>query len=225
MDGVAFVAILIACLLGAIIFTIVQWFVLEPYTLKHGIGVPETRLVPGFFFAAAAPIGLFIFAWTARADIHWIVPTIGVVIYSTAQFNVSPPRARRSIDQNARNSSNTACDVCRSSGVRSSSTFPPAILVMRPVFSRPTVSPARRRPNKHMSNDRILTTKCALTAFLRSVLACSAVHFAQPLFNNLGVSVGCSVLGVLTAACFFGLLALWYYGAKLRARSKFAEKY
>lgn len=92
MAGVAFVAILIACLLGAVVFAIVQWFVLEPYTLKHGIGVPETSLVPGFFFAAAAPIGLFIFASTARADIRWIVPTMGVVIYFTAQFNVSSRR-------------------------------------------------------------------------------------------------------------------------------------
>lgn len=90
MTGVAFVAILIACILGAIIFITVQWFIYEPYTLKHGIGVPESRLVPGFFAAAAAPVGIFMFAWTARSDIHWIVPTIGVVLYSAAQFNVSP---------------------------------------------------------------------------------------------------------------------------------------
>lgn len=65
----------------------------------------------------------------------------------------------------------------------------------------------------------------ALQAFMRSALACSAIHFSQPLFGNLSVAKGCSVLGGLTAACFFGMFTLWRYGAKLRSRSKFAETY
>lgn len=65
----------------------------------------------------------------------------------------------------------------------------------------------------------------ALQAFMRSALACGAIHFSQPLFGNLSVAKGCSVLGGLTAACFFGMFTLWRYGAKLRSRSKFAETY
>ena len=60
------------------------------------------------------------------------------------------------------------------------------------------------------------------TGVFRSALACGAIHFSQPLFKNLGVGNGCAILGSLAAACAFGFLALWYYGPKLRARSKFA---
>jgi len=91
MASVVFVSILLAGILGAIIFASIQWFIIEPYTLKHGIGVPEARLVPGIYAAAAAPVGIFIFAWTARPDIHWIIPTIGVIVYSTAQLIVRLP--------------------------------------------------------------------------------------------------------------------------------------
>ncbi len=41
-------------------------------------GELENHLIPGMIFSPIIPIGLFIFAWTARADIHWIVPTIGL---------------------------------------------------------------------------------------------------------------------------------------------------
>lgn len=91
MASVVFVSILVAGILGGIIFAALQWFIYEPYTLKHGIGVPEARLVPAIYAAAAAPVGIFIFAWTARPDIHWIVPTLGVVVYSTAQLIVNSP--------------------------------------------------------------------------------------------------------------------------------------
>lgn len=57
--------------------------------MKNAIGTPEYRLLPGVFAAALAPIGLFIFAWTAREDITWVAPTIGIVIYATCVFIVS----------------------------------------------------------------------------------------------------------------------------------------
>jgi DHA1 family multidrug resistance protein-like MFS transporter len=61
--------------------------------------------------------------------------------------------------------------------------------------------------------------------FLRSAMACGAIHFSQPLFNNLGVGNGCAILGSLAAACAFGFFGLWHLGPKLRARSRFAESY
>ena len=45
-----------------------------------GVGKPEYRLpsmVPGSFFL---PAGLFITGWTARANIHWIAPDIGIAL-------------------------------------------------------------------------------------------------------------------------------------------------
>ncbi|KAF2398427.1 MFS general substrate transporter [Trichodelitschia bisporula] len=58
----------------------------------------------------------------------------------------------------------------------------------------------------------------------RSTLGCAAVHFARPLYNNLGVGRGCSLLGGLTAGCVFGVYALYVFGARLRAASRFAAK-
>jgi len=60
--------------------------------------------------------------------------------------------------------------------------------------------------------------------FTRSSLAAAAIHFSRPLFVNLGVARGVTLLGGLTCGCIFGIFALYFYGDKLRARSKFAAK-
>ncbi|KAJ9490155.1 hypothetical protein VN97_g3100 [Penicillium thymicola] len=41
---------------------------------------PEKRLIPALFGSLIVPVGLFMFAWTSRQSIHWIVPTIGLFI-------------------------------------------------------------------------------------------------------------------------------------------------
>ncbi|KAI1776631.1 MFS general substrate transporter [Hypoxylon cercidicola] len=43
-------------------------------------GHPESRLFPAVLTAFLAPTGLFIFAWTSRPDIHWIVPILGLMV-------------------------------------------------------------------------------------------------------------------------------------------------
>ncbi|KAE8375514.1 MFS general substrate transporter [Aspergillus bertholletiae] len=39
---------------------------------------PERRLLPALFSSVFIPAGIFIFGWTSRRSIHWIVPTVGV---------------------------------------------------------------------------------------------------------------------------------------------------
>lgn len=56
----------------------------------------------------------------------------------------------------------------------------------------------------------------------RSMLAAGAIIFAHPLYANLGIGRGISVLGGLLGGGVVGIWALWYFGAGLRARSKFA---
>ena len=87
--GVVFLSIIIACLLSAAVYTLLLWFVYEPYTVANGIGVQEHRLFPGIIASVIGPAGIFIFGWTAREDIHWVVPTLGVVLYSSSVFIVS----------------------------------------------------------------------------------------------------------------------------------------
>ncbi|KAL4928979.1 uncharacterized protein BDV17DRAFT_290986 [Aspergillus undulatus] len=43
---------------------------------------PERRLLPALFASVLVPSGLFIFAWTARPSIHWIMPTFGTMLAS-----------------------------------------------------------------------------------------------------------------------------------------------
>jgi len=56
----------------------------------------------------------------------------------------------------------------------------------------------------------------------RSALGAGAIVFARPLFDNLGVGRGISVLAGLLCAGIVGVWVLYLYGAKLRAKSKFA---
>jgi MFS transporter, DHA1 family, multidrug resistance protein len=56
----------------------------------------------------------------------------------------------------------------------------------------------------------------------RSALAAGAIIFARPLFINLGVGRGISILAGLAVGGVIGMVVLYYYGARLRARSKFA---
>jgi DHA1 family multidrug resistance protein-like MFS transporter len=57
----------------------------------------------------------------------------------------------------------------------------------------------------------------------RSIVASSAVHFARPLFINLGVHEGVTVLACLSVLGIPGTLLIYKYGATLRAKSKFAQ--
>src|SRR6201999_349971 len=62
----------------------------------------------------------------------------------------------------------------------------------------------------------------ASNALFRSLFAAGAVEFSRPMFANLGVGPGNSILAGLAIVGVAGMFALWLFGAKLRARSKFA---
>jgi DHA1 family multidrug resistance protein-like MFS transporter len=55
-------------------------------------------------------------------------------------------------------------------------------------------------------------------------MAAAAILFSRPLFKGLGVGGGVSLLGGFTVLCAGLLLLLYLYGAKLRAKSRFALK-
>ena len=56
----------------------------------------------------------------------------------------------------------------------------------------------------------------------RSALAAGCIIFAHPLYVNLGIGAGISLLGGLMCVGVVGVWILYYAGAKLRAKSKFA---
>lgn len=168
--GLVFICITIGCLLACTAYGSLLYFVVVPQIKKSGMGPQEGVLLPGIPASVGPVIGLFMFAWTARESIHWIVPTIGITIYAMSVF-----------------------------------------IVFQCVFLYIPLSYARYTSSLFAAND-----------FFRSALACGSVLFAHPLFNNLGVAKGVSLLGGLSVIGVIGIAALMVYGAKLRAMSKFA---
>ncbi|TDZ22745.1 Multidrug resistance protein 1 [Colletotrichum orbiculare MAFF 240422] len=58
--------------------------------------------------------------------------------------------------------------------------------------------------------------------FFRSALAFASILFARPLYSNLGVARGTSLLGGLSTIGIIGIWMLYFYGARLRSNSRFA---
>ncbi|TQV96559.1 hypothetical protein V2A60_003052 [Cordyceps javanica] len=168
--GLVFLCILIACLIGVAAYFCYLYFYMNPRIVKFGFGAQEERLVPALGAAFGPTIGLFLFAWTARASVHWIVPTIGITIYGSTVF-----------------------------------------VVMQCIFVYIPLSYPMYAASLFAAND-----------FFRSALACGSVLFAHPLFGNLGVARGTSLLGGLSVIGIIGIWLLYFYGARLRAMSKFA---
>ncbi|KAJ5482101.1 Major facilitator superfamily domaingeneral substrate transporter [Penicillium sp. IBT 31633x] len=168
--GLVFLCILVSCILGIAIYVAYIYFWMNPRIRRFGFPVQEDRLIPALPASFGPIIGLFIFAWTARASIHWIVPTIGITIYGTTVF-----------------------------------------IIMQCIFVYIPLSYPKYAASLFAAND-----------FFRSALACGSVLFAHPLFGNLGIARGVSLLGGLSVIGIIGIWLLYVYGSRLRALSKFA---
>ncbi|KAJ5174386.1 major facilitator superfamily domain-containing protein [Penicillium canariense] len=168
--GLVFLCILVSCLIGIAIYFSYLYFWMNPRIARFGFPAQEERLIPALPASIGPTVGLFLFAWTARASIHWIVPTIGITIYGATVF-----------------------------------------IVMQCVFVYIPLSYPMYAASLFAAND-----------FFRSALACGSVLFAHPLFGNLGVARGTSLLGGLSVIGIIGIWLLYFYGARLRALSKFA---
>ncbi|KAF5694112.1 H+ antiporter FLR1 [Fusarium denticulatum] len=168
--GLVFICIAVGCILAIILYGLYLYYVLIPRMKKSGIAQQEEVLSPGLAACFGPTIGLFIFAWTARASIHWIVPVIGVTIYAGSIFTV-----------------------------------------LQVVFLYVPMTYPQYSASLFAAND-----------FFRSALASGSILFAHPLYKNLGFAKGTSLLGGLSVIGIFSMWVLFFYGAKLRALSKFA---
>jgi MFS transporter, DHA1 family, multidrug resistance protein len=171
-QGLTFLSISVGVFIAISAYWTYLYWVVVPWVIKNGFALPERRLHAALVATFFCPIGLFIFGWTANPKIHWIVPTIGVTIFTIGIF-----------------------------------------IVIQCIFVYLPLTYPQYAASLFAGND-----------LTRSTLATGAIHFSRPLFNNLGVGRGISILGGLTAGCCVGLYALWYYSPQLRARSKFSAK-
>jgi DHA1 family multidrug resistance protein-like MFS transporter len=85
--------------------------------------------------------------------------------------------------------------------------------ILQPVFMYLTMTYPRYAASLMAAND-----------FSRSALAAGAVLISRPMLIHLGVPGGVSLLGGLNVVCIGGVYIMYYYGHKLRARSRFVAK-
>ncbi|KAJ3491609.1 hypothetical protein NLG97_g5564 [Lecanicillium saksenae] len=88
LTGTTFVCIIVGCLMGVVIYVSYQVFYLIPAIERDGLQVQEHRLVPALFAVFGTTMSLFLFAWTARSSVHWIVGVIGIALYAGSSFIV-----------------------------------------------------------------------------------------------------------------------------------------
>lgn len=91
--GLIFTSLSVGCLFGAGSYALFLRYHFIPrarhYHAEKGKPVePEAWLKAGLVGVWGVPAGLILFAWTARSDIHYIVPTIGIVIWAAFSFAV-----------------------------------------------------------------------------------------------------------------------------------------
>lgn len=138
--------------------------------MKNGLRAQEHRLVPALFGVVLLPMGYFMFGWTARAAVHWVVSLIGVIIVVAANF-----------------------------------------LIFQSVFVYLPLSYPKYAASLFAAND-----------LCRSLFAAACVLFSRPMFINLGIGGGVSLLAGMSCLGVAGMFLLWQYGAYLRSKSKFA---
>ncbi|KAL2785811.1 major facilitator superfamily domain-containing protein [Aspergillus keveii] len=83
-QGLSFLGMVAGCILAPIILFTVDRLVRTHPTLRirnnsteTSDSTPELRLYTAMFGSLVLPLGLFIFAWTSRASIHWMIPILG----------------------------------------------------------------------------------------------------------------------------------------------------
>ncbi|KAL5425111.1 hypothetical protein PMIN04_002775 [Paraphaeosphaeria minitans] len=170
--GLTFLAVTAGVVVAIAAYWAYVFRVVEPEIRRSGLGAPERRLIPALVVTWLVPAGLLLFAWSSRADIHWVVSCVGVALATVGIFPI----------------------------------------IQCVFLYLPLVYP-RYAASLFAGND-----------FMRSALATGAIHFSSPMFRNLGIGRGISLLAGLTVGCSVGVYLLFFFGHKLRARSRFAAQ-
>jgi DHA1 family multidrug resistance protein-like MFS transporter len=89
--GLVFLSLMTGCIigLGAYYVYLRSWFIPRARKYHADKGKPveqEQWLRPGLCGVWGPPAGLLLFAWAARADVPWVVPTIGINVWAAGSF-------------------------------------------------------------------------------------------------------------------------------------------
>lgn len=102
--GLTFLGIGLGCCLGVITAIIADrlWYRKEHHRShkegRAGVVAPEHRLYVAMMGSVGLPIGLFWFAWTARADVHWISPVLASIPFAWGNLSIFTAAALYLVD-------------------------------------------------------------------------------------------------------------------------------
>ena len=85
-EGLAFVGILVGAMVVVPPFFYYVYKYIEPQVNERGELKPEKRIPPAFVGAFCIPICLFWFGWSAKPDVHWIMPIIGSAWFAVGTY-------------------------------------------------------------------------------------------------------------------------------------------
>lgn len=105
-QGLSFLGLITGCIIAPYVILLIDWKLYQPKLTRlravqasdaNNLTItlpPEDRLYGAMIGSFILPIGLFIFAWTARPDIHWIVPIVAqgisilgsILVYVSSNF-------------------------------------------------------------------------------------------------------------------------------------------
>lgn len=169
--ALVYLSTMIAVILVGIPYLIYIYCVVNPIVARGERITPEWRLIPAVIASFIIPAGLFLFSWTVRTDIHWMVPTVGVVFATGG--------------------------MC---------------IVLQSIFVYITLAYTQYAASILGGN-----------GFIKSCVACAAILWSAPLYDDMGLPVGVSILGALCVLGVVGIVLLYRFGGILRARSRFAQ--
>lgn len=157
---------------------------------------PETRLHNAMWGSVILPIGLFLFAWTTYASVHWIAPIIGATLFSCGLVMVFISLISYLID------------TCKSE----KSAAPAAIFYIQKSI---------RYTNPHPDTIYVASALAANT-ILRSLFAAAFPLFTAQMYAGLGDQWASSIPAFLAVGCLPFPFMFYRYGSKIRSRCKYA---
>ena len=86
LSGLPYIAFVVSGTITYTIYCLYLRYHLEPRFMKEGSLAPEARLEIGLMASVFIPISLFMFGWSARESVHWIVPVIAAALYLPGIF-------------------------------------------------------------------------------------------------------------------------------------------
>lgn len=85
--GLPFIGIIIGALLSYIFYVGYNYYYLAPKFVRLHFNVPPEEFLRLSCFAGIfIPVSLFLFGWSSRASVPWIVPIIGAALYVPGIF-------------------------------------------------------------------------------------------------------------------------------------------